>query len=194
MHGEIRLRRWLPFTAEQVIAPDRGMIWNATVRINGLPIYGFDPLIEGKGEMRWKLLRFIPVNTAAGPDITRSGAGRVIAELVWLPSALCRSDVAWTAEDALHATARVNVSGESRDLELTIGDNGRLEAIRMDRWANLDGRRFDYHRFGGVVQDEHVCGNYTIPTRLRIGRYFGGDRFERDGEFFRVTVDQAEFR
>lgn len=44
-----KLGRWLPFTAEQVIAPDRGMIWNATVRINGMPICGFDRLIEGQG-------------------------------------------------------------------------------------------------------------------------------------------------
>lgn len=64
----------------------------------------------------------------------------------------------------------------------------------MKRWSNLDGRRFDYYPFGGIVQGEDVCSNYTIPTQLRIGWHFGSNRFERDGEFFRVTVDQGEFR
>lgn len=32
MHGEIKLKRWLPFTAEEVIHGERGFIWTATVR------------------------------------------------------------------------------------------------------------------------------------------------------------------
>jgi hypothetical protein len=42
MHGEIKLRRWLPFRAEEVIRRDRGMLWSATVRMAGLPVRGFD--------------------------------------------------------------------------------------------------------------------------------------------------------
>ena len=34
MHGEIKLQRWLPFTAEEVIAWGRGFIWSATVRMS----------------------------------------------------------------------------------------------------------------------------------------------------------------
>src|ERR1022692_4923125 len=96
MHGEIKLGRWLPFTAEQVIHWGRGMIWRATVRMYGMPITGFDRLLDGAGAMRWKLLGIIPIMTASGPEITRSAAGRVTAESVWLPSALCRDEVAWT--------------------------------------------------------------------------------------------------
>jgi hypothetical protein len=77
MHGEIKLKRWLPFTAEQVIRRDRGMIWKATVRMFGLPIRGFDRLIDGEGEMHWKLLGLIPIMSASGADITRSAVGRV---------------------------------------------------------------------------------------------------------------------
>src|SRR2546425_12195908 len=33
MHGEIKLGRWLPFTADQVIHWSHGMIWSATVQI-----------------------------------------------------------------------------------------------------------------------------------------------------------------
>ena len=49
MHGEIRLGRWWPFTAEEVIHRDRGMIWRATVRMHGLPVRGSDRLLDGEG-------------------------------------------------------------------------------------------------------------------------------------------------
>ncbi|MHC5720684.1 MAG: hypothetical protein ACYTX0_53870 [Nostoc sp.] len=37
MHGEIKLKNWIPFKAEQVICWKRGLIWNATAWMNGLP-------------------------------------------------------------------------------------------------------------------------------------------------------------
>ncbi len=51
MHGEIKLGRWLPFTAEQVIHWGRGMIWNPAVRMKGMPIRGFDRLVNGESVM-----------------------------------------------------------------------------------------------------------------------------------------------
>jgi len=39
-----------------------------------------------------------------------------------------------------------------------------------------------------------LFGSYTIPCRLRIGWDFGAERFEKDGEVFRVTVDDAIYR
>ncbi|MEL6492276.1 MAG: DUF6544 family protein [Cyanobacteria bacterium J06621_3] len=37
MHGEIKLKGWQSFQAEQVICYQRGMLWQATVWMNGLP-------------------------------------------------------------------------------------------------------------------------------------------------------------
>ncbi|MEM9905448.1 MAG: DUF6544 family protein [Cyanobacteria bacterium P01_D01_bin.44] len=89
MHGEIKLKQWYPFQAEQVICWQRGMIWQATAWMKGLPIRGWDRLVEGKGAIQRKLLGLIPVVTASGPDITRSTIGRILGEYIWLPSALC---------------------------------------------------------------------------------------------------------
>jgi hypothetical protein len=44
------------------------------------------------------------------------------------------------------------------------------------------------------VEEEETFGGYTIPTRLWIGWYFDTERFERDGEFFRVRIDKARYR
>jgi hypothetical protein len=67
MRGQIRLGRWRLFTAAQVLAPPAGYIWAGTARLAGLPVTGYDRLSSGTGEMRWRLLRLIPVMTAAGP-------------------------------------------------------------------------------------------------------------------------------
>ncbi len=49
MHGEIKLKSWHPFSAEQVIRWDRGMIWRASVRMHGIPIRGSDALVDCVG-------------------------------------------------------------------------------------------------------------------------------------------------
>ena len=43
-------------------------------------------------------------------------------------------------------------------------------------------------------KDEATFGGYTIPTRLHAGWHFGAKRFEADGEFFRVTIDDVRYR
>jgi hypothetical protein len=194
MHGEIKLQRWLPFTAEQVIVWERGFIWSATVRMFGMPIRGSDRLVDGEGAMRWRLLGIIPVMTAAGPDITRSAAGRVAAEAVWLPSVLCSDDVSWTVPDSSHLRARFEAHGEMAELELLADEKGRLETIKLPRWGNPEGAEFHYADFGALVEEEHTFDGYTIPTRLRVGWHFGTGRFEPEGEFFRVTIDDATYR
>jgi uncharacterized protein DUF6920 len=194
MHGEIRLKRWLPFTAEQVIRQGHDMIWRATVRRNMSTIRGFDRFVDGEGAMRWKLFGLFPVMAASGPDISRSAAGRVKAESVWLPSILCGDDVSWTAHDSCHPDAHFKVRTDTQPLALTIDDKGGLKTLKLHRWGNPEGSEFHEANFGGVVEEESMFGGYTIPTRVRIGWYFGTDRFERDGEFFRATVDDARYR
>jgi hypothetical protein len=194
MHGEIKLKEWLPFTAEQAISWHRGMIWKASVRMHGLPISGFDRFLDGEGAMRWKLLGIVPVMTASGPDVSRSAAGRVEAESCWLPSVLRGEEVSWTAPDFSHPHARVTLRGEATEVELAVDEGGRLRSLKMPRWGNPEGKDFHLADFGGAVEEERTFGGYTIPSRLRIGWYFGSDRFESEGEFFRVTVDEATYR
>jgi hypothetical protein len=194
MHGEIRLKQWLPFVAEQVIRPDRGMIWQARVRMSGLLITGFDRLIDGVAQMRWRLLGLVPLVRAQGPDITRSATGRLAAETIWLPSFLCSDLVHWQDRDTEATTARFRVAGETMEIELRVGEDGRLRSVRMQRWGNPEGNAFHSVDFGAHVEDEAVFGGYAIPTRLHAGWHIREQGFAADGEFFRVTIDAADFR
>jgi hypothetical protein len=195
MHGEIKLGRWLPFSAEQVIHSEREFIWGATVRLLGVPIVrGFDRLVDGEGAMRWKLLGVIPVVTGSGPDITRSATGREEAESLWLLLVLVRREVRWTALDSRHAAVTLSGRPDAAPVEFAIDSNGRLESVKMQRWGNPGGGAFRLVDFGGLMETEGTFGGYTIPTRVRVGWYFGSPRFESDGEFFRATIDDATYR
>lgn len=194
MHGEIKLNRWLPFRAEQVIRRDRGMIWRARARVSGLPVSGYDRLIDGQAAMRWRLLGVLQVMRADGPDVTRSAAGRMMCESIWLPSILCAPDVEWSATDDNRVAARLTIPPETADLHLDVTSAGALRSVHLKRWGNPGERSFDYLPFGGLVEEEAAFDGYTIPVRVRVGWHFGSDRFDEDGEFFRATIDRARFR
>jgi hypothetical protein len=67
--------------------------------------------------------------------------------------------------------------------------------IKLKKWYPFTAEQV-IHRDRGMIWQATVkiFGGYTIPTRLRVGWYYGSERFESEGEFFRVTVDDAIFR
>jgi hypothetical protein len=193
MRGEIRIGRWLPFHAEQVIHAERGFIWRAAVPRFGIPlIRGFDRLVDGAGAMRWRLFGLFPVMVASGPDITRAAVGRVNAESIWLPSVPVRDDVRWTARDNRKAAATFR--HDSEPVEFEIDGRGRAQSVRMRRWSNPGGGAFRLVDFGGVLEAVATFGGYTIPSRVRVGWFIGTPRFEAEGEFFRAAIEDAAFR
>jgi len=189
MTGEIKLKRWMPFTATQVISIDRGFVWSARAKMGLAFISGSDQFIDGVGEMRWKLFGLFPVMVGEGADITRSAGDRYAIERILLPAALRQPEVTWT-------TAGSSITATQPDLSpitLNLDPDGRIKTVEMIRWGNPDGKAFRLMPFGGYIDEEKTWGGYTIPSRLRIGWNFGNDRFA-EGEFFRAHITHAEFR
>lgn len=86
MRGSIKLgSRWLRFRGHEVLSPHHGLLW--AVRVGGV-ITGSDRYLDAEGSMQWKVLGVVPVVNAYGPGVSRSTAGRVGAEAVWVPTAL----------------------------------------------------------------------------------------------------------
>jgi hypothetical protein len=199
MHGEIKLKKWIPFTAEQVICWEHGLIWSATAWMNSfLPIVGSDRIVDGIGAMQWKILGLFPVMTASGADIAQSAIGRLQSESLWLPSVLCGDDVSFISTELSPLDSNLHssfvVQRERAELDFNIDQTGRLQTFKLPRWGNPDGTEFRYVDFGGILQEEGTFCGYTIPTRLRVGWYFGSERFESEGEFFRATIDDVIYR
>jgi hypothetical protein len=192
MRGEIRLGAWRPFTARQVLAPPRGLIWAATARFSGLPVTGFDRYSSGSGQMNWRLGGLVPVVTASGSDVTRSAAGRLAGEAALAPTTFRAAT--WTPgadDDRAVATWRIDDHEESAEFE--VGADGRLLGVVMQRWGNPDGVPFGRHPFGVAIEAEETFAGVTIGSVLRAGWWWGTDR-QSEGEFFRARITGAEFR
>ena len=73
MHGEIKLGRWWPCRAEEVIHRHCSIVWQAIVRMWGLPVRGSDLLVDGEGRIQWRLLGRLPLLRARGAEIAVGG-------------------------------------------------------------------------------------------------------------------------
>lgn len=193
-HGEIRMGTWRRFRARQILAPPRGLVWAARSHLFGLPVSGYDRYSGGTGEMRWRLLRAVPVMSGSGPDVTRSAAGRVACEFPLVPATARGTAVRWEpVDDDRQAVAHVRVGREEFAVTVRVSPSGRLESASLLRWGDPDGRGYGKHPFGAVFEGEVRFGDFTLPRTVRAGWWFGGDRWP-EGEFIRFTVDEAVYR
>jgi hypothetical protein len=186
MRGEIKLGSWRPFTARQVLAPPRGFIWAASTRLFGLPVTGFDRLSSGSGQMRWRLGGLVPVVSAAGPDVTRSAAGRLAGETALAPTTFRAATWALGA-DGDRAVATWRIDGADESAELHVDPDGRLLDVVLQRWGNPLGAPYGRHPFGVAIEAEETFEGVTIGSRLRAGWFWGTDR-QDEGEFFRAEI------
>jgi hypothetical protein len=186
MHGRIKVGRWLPFTARQVLNPHLGFVW--TARVAGI-ITGSDRYLDGAGAMDWKLAGMFSLAHADGADMTRSAAGRAGAEGIWIPTALLpRFGVTWTAAADRHLVLHHHLGPTPVELHLHLDTEDRLESLAFDRWGDPDatGTRA-WHRFGGQISGHRTFAGLTIPHSGRLGWHFGTDRWAA-GAFFQYTI------
>ena len=189
MRGEIRLGRWRRFSGSEVLAPHAGFVW--AVRVG--PITGFDRYLGGAGEMRWRLIGVVPVMSARGPDVSRSAAGRIAGEAVWIPTALLpRFGVEWSTVNERHLVARLGLDAHLLELHYGLDDRARVERVWFDRWGDPDGSgTYGLHSFGVETRSWETFGGLTIPSAGRAGWHYGTDRWE-DGVFFRYEITGLE--
>ena len=188
MRGSLRLGRWLPFRARQLLVPSLGTVWVA--RVGGI-ITGNDRFVAGTGGMDWKLLGLVRVVHAGGPDVSRSSAERAAGESLWAPTAVAR---AATLTDAGPDRVRIalEVDGQRVELEHDVDDAGNVRASSLLRWGDPDNTGgWSAHPFGVEVTGYRTFGGVTIPNRGRAGWHFGTGRWE-EGVFFRYEITGYE--
>jgi hypothetical protein len=190
MRGHIKVGRWLPFRAHQVLNPHHGFVW--TARAAGI-IAGSDRYVDGDGAMDWKLAGLVTVAHAQGPDTSRSAAGRAGAEAIWLPTTLLpRFGVHWSAADSDQVTAHYQVGETPLAVTYQLDMDGRVRWLVFDRWGDPDNTgAFGWHRFGGELTGYRSFQGLAIPTEGRLGWFYGSDRWPA-GEFFRYQITDLQ--
>jgi hypothetical protein len=186
MRGKIRIGRWLPFRAHELLTPLDGFVWSA--RAAGV-ILGSDSYVNGVGAADWRLAGLLPVMRATGSDVSRSAAGRAGAESIWVPTALLpRHGVRWTAEGWDRITARFRTRSVPLQLRLRLDEAGRVTSFVFDRWGDPDHAGiWAWHPFGGEITAHRSFDGVTIPSAGRIGWFFGTDHWPAR-EFFRFRI------
>ena len=190
MRGHIKVGRWLPFRARQILKPGVGFIWSARAAV---VIAGYDRYIGGAGEMNWKLAGLVDVAHGDGPDISTSAAGRCGLEAILLPTALLpRFGVTWTADDDEHITGHTHVGPTPIDIQLTIDSAGLVRWIALQRWGDVDATgTWGWHPFGGEITGHRTFAGLTIPSAGRLGWHVGTDGWKA-GEFFRFEITSLD--
>lgn len=189
MSGHLRVGRWLPFRATEILAPHRGFVWAARA---GWVVSGSDHYADGKGELDWTLAGMVRLVHAEGADVSRSAAERAAAEAVWLPTALLpRFGVTWGASDRHNIHASYSIHGRTIELRYGLDDDATVRTLAFDRWGDPDGSgEWGLHPFGGEFSSQATFGGVTIPSAGRLGWHFGTDRWPA-GEFFRFRITKV---
>jgi hypothetical protein len=186
MRGHIKIGRWLPFRARQVLNPQSGFVWAA--RTAGV-ITGSDRYVDAVGGQDWKLAGLLTVMHADGPDVSRAAAGRAGAEAIWVPTALLpRFGVCWSAGGPQQVTASYHIDEIPLEVHYRLDGDGRMVSFVFDRWGDPDDSgTWAWHPFGGEITGWHTFDGVTIPSAGRVGWSYGTDRWP-EREFFRYQI------
>ncbi|HET9772752.1 MAG TPA: DUF6544 family protein [Acidimicrobiia bacterium] len=190
MRGSIKIGRWLPFRARQLLAPALGTVWEA--RVAGV-ISGSDRYVEGSGGMDWKLFGRRRLVHAEGPDVSRSAAERAAGESIWVPTALVPTGgVEWTAVADDRIAVEVDTDGRRTRVEHGLDPSGALVRSSFVRWGDPDNTgTWGRHPFGVEVTGQRTFDGVTIPAKGRAGWHYGTGRWE-SGVFFRYEITGYE--
>ena len=186
MSGRIRVRLWLPFTADQE-CDGRSFTWRARVgRGPFTPLVVTDRFAEGAGSMDGRLFGRVRAFHAEDPDTGRSAAGRAALEAILAPVGLLPgAGVAWRADDDDSIVAALEIPPERSEVRIGIDGGGAVRSVSALRWGKAGQDAFGYIPFGGHIHAERTFGGLTVPSRLSVGWWFGTPR---DEPFFEAEI------
>jgi hypothetical protein len=187
MSGRIRVgAAWLGFDAGWE-GDARSFAWRARAGPGRLrPLHVLDRFADGRGATNVRVLGRLELAHGADEDTTRSGAGRAAVEgALWAPCCLAGAGVQWRT-DGDELVGAWDVAPERPEVRLRLDEHGAVRTARVGRWRGDDD---GYVPCGALVRAERRFGALTLPSRVRVGWWFGTPRF---APFFEAEILAAE--
>jgi hypothetical protein len=156
-----------PIRGEQWFTSDPpGFVWSARVRIApGVWVRARDMIVDGKGGMRVLLEDIFTLADTRGPQLDQGDALRLLAEMVWYPTALFDpSTVTWSAIDASHARATLQLEQLSVSAVFEFGADGLPFAVTAERCND----KAELRPWGGTYRDWRVVGGMRVPFECEV--------------------------
>ncbi len=167
---------WLSFEARERIRAGFGFLWQARVEgIGRFPLDGADYYLDGEGRSEYFFGGLLPVSRKRGSEVTRSAAGHLLIESIWLPATLLPSKGArWSAGDDEQAMVSIAGHPDKSALNIRVAENGALKQVSMMR-HQMGAGHSGLASFGYRVEEECTFGGYTIPGRIVGSWHVGTD-------------------
>ncbi|MEO7736181.1 MAG: DUF6544 family protein [Kofleriaceae bacterium] len=143
-----------------------GFVWWGRVRIApGLWIDARDMLAAGAGSMRVLIDDTVSLADAHGSQLDQGGALRLLAELVWVPTALFDARwVTWDAVDASHARATLRLGELVVHAIFELGPDGLPVRLTAERFND----RGECRPWGGVYRDWRTVAGMRVPFEVEV--------------------------
>lgn len=157
------------FTANQTVSLSAPMFsWEASIRTRGLPVKVCDRLIEGRGELEARLLGFLKVAKASGPELLRGELLRYLAEIPWYPSAIFNQpNIQWQQTGGSKLQGSLSVADVSATVEYRFED-GLIKSIYVpDRGRTVGSESIPTPWLGEFSEYKKVEG-IVVPMRGEV--------------------------
>jgi len=157
----------LPIRGVQLFTSDPpGFVWSARVQIfPGLWVDARDMAANGEGSMRVLLDSTVRIADARGPELDQGSALRLLAEMVWYPTALFDARyVTWSAIDAAHAVATLRFGERQVSGTFEFGVDGLPVGMTADRFMDKRGLR----PWGGTYRDWRSVSGMLVPFEAMV--------------------------
>ena len=192
IRGHMQLRaggNWQQFDSRERIRAGHGLLWPAHMLMGPLWIIGRDCFHGGQGSMQWWLLGMLRVAKASGPEVSESAAGRMAAEMIWLPGMLLpRFGNEWDAVSDNEIKCRLKIDNYHFELRMTIDAAGAVRALRMQRLRNLADGSSELQSFGMDSDGDVSAEGCTVPGKCRVS--WLPDDPQKRFEFWRGEVTE----
>ena len=182
--------KWMPLVAEQYFTTKPpAFLWHCMMRpLPFLWISATDQFSQGHGSMRIKLLSFIPLGNARGPEMDQGELQRYLAEMIWFPTAWLSDAIEWQAIDANSVQATMRSPGVTGSVVLHVNEQGHLTHVTADRYKEEHGH-YLLAPWAGQCNEYQEVEGMRIPTRIEITWHLASGEFT----WFRVKITEIEY-
>jgi hypothetical protein len=156
-----------PIRGIQVFGADPpGFWWLGTIRLApGVWVHARDMLLHAEGSMFVLLDDTVTLADVRGPELDQGAALRLLAEMVWYPTALFDArSVTWEAVDADHALATLRVGPVAVSGTFEFGPDGLPLSILAQRHMDKAG----LHTWRGSYRDWRFVSGMRVPFEADV--------------------------
>ncbi len=183
-------QKWLPLVAEQYFTTNPpAFLWHGT--IHPFPLVSMsatDRFSDGHGNMLIKLLSFVTLADARGPEMDQGALLRYLAEIAWFPTAWLSDDIQWQAIDAQSVKATIRHRSVTASAVLYVNEQGQLTHLTAERYMEEHGH-YRLEPWSGQYKEYQEVSGMRIPTKVEVTWHLAAGDFT----WFRVELTEIEY-